>query len=64
MRYNNRVSYAARLGVLCAVLFVLWYAVFLLTEWYDPVMHAIATLSSVFLVSTGRSTGILQKIVA
>jgi hypothetical protein len=48
---------------LFAALAAIWLIVMLMISWYDPALHAIATFSSMFFVSTGRSWGVVEKIV-
>jgi len=43
--------------MLCASLFLLWYIIMMLINWYNPGLHLFATFSSVILVSTGKSWG-------
>jgi hypothetical protein len=50
--------------MLCACLFLLWYCVMLLINWYDPGFHLVATFSSAIMVSTGRSWGIVEKVIS
>ncbi len=53
----------AKTAVLCVALSIIWLAVMGLVNWYNPAFHVVATLSSVVMVRTGNSWGILEKLI-
>ncbi|MBU2560714.1 MAG: hypothetical protein KKD17_00290 [Nanoarchaeota archaeon] len=52
----------SRTLLLCASLFLLWYVVMLLIDWYDIGFHLLATISSAAMVGTGYSWGVIGRI--
>jgi len=61
---HRQLMHIARSFVLCASLLAIWYAVMLLMGWYDPGFHIAATALSAVMVSTGKSWGVVEKLVS
>ncbi|MBN1544178.1 hypothetical protein JW898_01815 [Candidatus Woesearchaeota archaeon] len=53
-----------RAFLLCASLFLLWYLVMILIDWYDIGFHLLATFSSAVMAGTGNSWGVMNRIVS
>jgi len=49
--------------LLFTALFIVWSGVMFLVDWYSPVFHVFATFSSAFMVGTGKSWGVIGKVV-
>ncbi|MBI5880668.1 hypothetical protein HZB90_00900 [archaeon] len=63
VRRNKQLLHIAKSFVLCASLLAIWYAVMLLAGWYDPGFHILATAFSAVMVTTGKSWGVIEKLV-
>ena len=59
---NPAIKHIAKAVLMCISLFILWYVVLVLINYYNPGFHLIATFSSAVMVSTGRSWGIINRI--
>jgi hypothetical protein len=64
VRRKKQLLHIAKSLALCASLLAIWYAVMLLMGWYDPGFHILATAFSAVLVSTGKSWGVVEKLVS
>lgn len=60
--YNPVIKHIGKAILMCASLFVLWYIVLMLINYYTPGFHLIATFSSAVMVSTGKSWGLIGDI--
>ncbi len=53
---------AAKAVLLVLSLTTVWYAVMLLTGWYDPVFHMFAVFSSAIMTRIAPSSGLISKL--
>jgi hypothetical protein len=60
---KTTIQHIPKALMLCASLFLLWYIIMLMIDWYDPALHLFATFSSAVMVSTGNSWGVIEKII-
>lgn len=65
MKYSvnhDAMQHITKSILMCASLFVIWYIVLVLVNYYNAGFHLIATFSSAVMVGMGKSWGVVDRI--